>query len=268
MDRYGSNSIPWITAIYLTEEKNNKLYHNCSGHCNRYKNNIIHQLLIKKSASTNDKKIIEKDLHKRCHWATTYNISQLSDISNISFPDQFHNSPLYNEIRLMYDEKYNKFDINETIKINEIKEGTIIHVRLDDVRVRPNVNYPHLQSFIGKDNLIKLIEKVYKRFQTRVYLMTTPNKQDIEICKNALEKCSEFLQIEHSKLNNYILGSNDIDFDIYTMMQCKNLIISKSVFTFIPAILHKNTVYTYTEWEHYWDLIGDSKISKKIQILQ
>jgi len=58
--------------------------------------------------------------------------------------------------------------------------------------------------------------------------------------------------------NHYknILGSNDIDYDLYLMMTCKNLIISRSTFTFIPAILQENIVYTYEDWEHYRDLKG------------
>ena len=56
-DRYGSNAIPWIAVMFLSQQENVPLYHNCSTCCNRYKNNIIHKMLLTHSKTTNKKKL-------------------------------------------------------------------------------------------------------------------------------------------------------------------------------------------------------------------
>ena len=120
------------------------------------------------------------------------------------------------------------------------------------------------QQFIGKDNLIYLINHLLNKFELDIFLITTNNEIDKEICMECLKKSNFKMKRE---VSYYTLGSNDIDYDIYLMMTSKVLILSRSTFSFIPAILHKNIVYTYTEWIHYFDLLGSDK-SQKIQLLQ
>lgn len=63
-DRYGANSIPYISAMFLSHITNISLHHNCDHHCHKYKNTIIHQYLKKKTNPTNDQTILNNNLHK------------------------------------------------------------------------------------------------------------------------------------------------------------------------------------------------------------
>ena len=56
-DRYGANSIPYISAMFLSHITNISLHHNCDHHCHKYKNTIIHQYLKKK---TNKKPVVKR----------------------------------------------------------------------------------------------------------------------------------------------------------------------------------------------------------------
>ena len=59
-----------------------------------------------------------------------------------------------------------------------------------------------------------------------------------------------------------------MDLDIYVMTLCKHFIITRSTFGFIPALLHKNIVYSYDDWIHYKDLIQPKETCNKIQLLE
>ena len=122
---------------------------------------------------------------------------------------------------------------------------------MDDVRTRATCR----QKFIGKDNLINLINDVLNKFELNIFLITTNNKIDKQICMECLKKSNFKMK---RNISYYILGSNDIDYDIYLMMTSKVLIMSRSTFSFIPAILHKNIVYTYEGWGNYFYLLGTS----------
>tara|TARA_B100000123_G_scaffold241725_1_gene195620 strand:- start:124 stop:915 length:792 start_codon:yes stop_codon:yes gene_type:complete len=252
VDRYGANYIPAISYIFLCEEINKDvLYHNCDKNCIRYKNTILHKYLQDKTSKCTDLSIINNDVHKKCDtWSTKYICQEIFKKTGKSFPDIFHNSEIYNQIRNIYFDKYGK----ESFVSNAI----IIHVRLDDVRTRNNgIN----QQFIGKNNLISLINALLNKFELDIFLITTNNEIDKQICMECLKKSNFNMKRE---VSYYILGSNDIDYDIYLMMTSKVLIISRSTFSFIPAILHKNIVYTYIEWNHYFDLLGTDKSQKII----
>ena len=253
-DRYGANYIPAILYIFLCEEINKDvLYHNCDNNCLRYKNTILHKYLEYKTSKCTDFSIINNDIHRKCYsWATKCISKEIFLKTGKPFPDIFQNSEIYNQIRNRYFDKYGK----KSLTSNAI----IIHVRLDDMRTSNNgIN----QQFIGKDNLIYLINHVLNKFELNIFLITTNNKKDKQICMECLKKSNFKMK---KNISYYILGSNDIDYDIYLMMTSKILIMSRSTFSFIPAILHKNIVYTYTEWNHYYDLLGTYK-SKKIQLL-
>ena len=253
-DRYGSNTIPYISYVLLSKINNCNLYHNCSYLCGRYKKNILHRFLITKTKTTRDKNIINKDCIIKGAWDAC---NKIYSIAKKPFPDIFHNSSVFHEIRNLYFNKYKK---------SFTENATIIHVRLGDVEPSIKQTRRNKQQFIGSQNLIHLINFIYEKFKTPIYLMTTPNKKDIEICYECLKK-SKYKSENHLK---NILGSRDMDYDIFLMLTSKHLITSRSTFSFIPALLHKRIVYTYTDWKHYRDLIGtcvDGVKSEKFQIL-
>tara|TARA_B110001469_G_scaffold64555_1_gene61829 strand:- start:12182 stop:13720 length:1539 start_codon:yes stop_codon:yes gene_type:complete len=257
-DRYGSNSLPWILSIFLSYTNKYKLYHNCSELCNRYKNNIVHKLLLQRSSRTNNIELINSDLiNCDSGYLPLKKIFQkIKNPNNIPFPELFYKSPFYYQLRLMYDKKYKNLNSNFFKKISQ---ETIIYIRLGDVgpinSYNPNYNF---QSFFGKEKLLKLIKYVYYKFNTKIYLMGTQNELDFELCRELLLKCNSFLKIPNNKINDYIINNPDIDYDIYLMLICKNLIIGRSTFTFIPAILHKNIVFS-EEWCHYQEIFNNSK---------
>ena len=249
-DRYGANYIPAICYIFLCESVNNDcLYHNCDKNCNRYVNTILHNYLLDKTNKCNDRNIISKDIHKKNKgWITKYITKEIYEKTNNSFPDIFYKSNIYNEIRNIYINRYGEKSFTG--------DSCVIHVRLDDVRKRANGNN---QRFIGELNLINLINTVLNKFKLDIFLITTNNIVDKKICSDALIK-SNFNQTKD--LTYYILGSDDIDYDIYLMMTSKVLITSCSTFSFIPAILNENIVYSYCKWPHYCDLLGTEKSQK------
>jgi hypothetical protein len=283
-DRYGANAIPWITAIWLSELAECKLYHNCSIRCKcntttkdrgRGEDLVIHNFLIDKSEETVDKNIITKDIllwewkGGECGtWPVrkiTEKIYSLNDSNNVlSFPDLFHNSKLYNELNLMYDDKFKEHEIGV---LHNIRQATIIHVRLGD-EINNTTEKWHA-GWGGESQLIELINKASKRFATPIYLMTAPIQEDIDLCKNILKRCLNTLQIDAKDVDKFVLGTDNIDFDIYLMIKCKNLIIGRSTFAFIPALLHKNQVFA-EKWENLEHLIMGTGplISKKISTLE
>ena len=266
-DGYGANSIPYISYLYLSNMNNKELYHNCNKSCDRYKDNIIHKYLVSNSKQTNNTQIINNDINmnQNMYWSPAYICKDIYKQTGEVFPDIFYKSKIFNELRNLYISKYkNK---NNT----DIQESTIIHVRLGDVYDNPNGD---LQDFIGEQDLILIINYVIDKFKNPLYLMTKfdffegdkemYDNRDKQICLNCLKK-SNFVTNDYNK---HILGSDDMDYDIYLMMICKNLIISRSTFSFIPAILQKNVVYSYEDWRHFEDLKGSNKESRKIKLLK
>ena len=112
-DRYGANYIPAISYIYLCHLNNVLLYHNCDKNCIKYKNNILHQYLEYKTSKTTDFSIIRNDIHKICckcektkdKWPTKYITKEIFEKTGKAFPDIFHDSEIYNDIRGRYFDK-------------------------------------------------------------------------------------------------------------------------------------------------------------------
>lgn len=253
-DRYGANYIPVLSYLFLCEINKTTLHHNCDANCARYKNTILHQYLKDKTSETSNLKIIKNDIFKRKRpWATTYIAEEIFKKTGKAFPDIFHNSKIYYEVRERYFSKYGKK--------SPTSDSIVIHVRLNDLR-KPKKNA--VQEFIGEDNLIDLINALFQKFKLNIFLITSNNKQDQKICISCLNKSNFNMKRDAS---HHVLGSNDIDYDIYLMMTSKLLMMSHSTFSFIPAILHKNFVYSYSEWIHYFDLLGTNE-SHKIQLFQ
>ena len=176
-DRYGANYIPAISYIFLCEKINNDLlYHNCDKNCHRYINTILHEYLVDKTSRCTDLNIIKNDIHKNPEWSTKYITEEIFRKKKKSFPDIFHDSDIYNEIRNRYFARYDK----DSFTNNAI----IIHVRLDDMRNKNGNN----QQFIGEDNLIHLINTALEKFELNIFLMTSNNKIDKDICTDCLKK--------------------------------------------------------------------------------
>ena len=239
-DRYGANSIPYISAMFLSHITNISLHHNCDHHCHKYKNTIIHQYLKKKTNPTNDQTILNNNLHKNGSDWNYFITNQIYNNLNKTFPDVFHGSTIFHELRSMYFAKYGNDSFTSS--------STVIHVRLDDLYNKGTKN----QEFIGTDNLIKLINRVQIMFNTEIFLITSPNQRDKDLCKCAIEKSN----YSPESITHHILGSNDIDYDIFLMLTSKNLITSRSTFSFIPALLSNGNKYAYCEWSHYFHLLG------------
>lgn len=257
-DRYGANSMQWIPALFLSIENNVELQHICS-HCKRndLKNSVLHEFLL-----SNTKYAIDKDTICLTNYNGTYLENEIkyiiSKYKNLPFPDIFHNSKTHKKIIKFYKNIADKSKWNIP---NDVSESIIIHVRLDDKCCSID-NNSNRQSFIGLTKLNKIIINLQeKNVQTKIYLMTSPNKRDL----NMLNKFINDSNIKNVK----VLSNTDKDIDIYIMSQCKLLIMSKSSFALIGGLLNvNNRVYTYERWWHYDDLLGNNKhLSNKFNIL-
>lgn len=178
---------------------------------------------------------------------------------------QFHGGKVYDEIRGLYDDKYESAYHKIYLKEN-IEDASLIHLRLGDLG--PKSNFPRngsLQRFVGKDRAEILIKWVHDTYRTPIYLIGSQNAQDVELCRNLLKNCRKHLQV--NSIDNFILYNDDVDFDIYLMIKCKKLIIGRSTFSFIPALLHRNTVRA-EDWQHLHEMIGsvDCKKIRKIPV--
>lgn len=167
-DRYGSNYIPAISYIFLCEQINNEvLYHNCNDCCKRYKKSILHQYLLDKTRRCNDLNITKNDIHTihnppgQSQLCLKYITEEIFRKTNKSFPDLFHDSKIYDEIRNRYFDRYGHDSFT--------KNSIVIHIRLDDrhpdITRKPN---SRKQNFIGVDNLIKLINSILK-FELNIF---------------------------------------------------------------------------------------------------
>jgi len=254
-DRYGANYAPAIPYLFLCEMIGTTLYHNCNPNC--YTDSLLHQYLLSKTETTTDLNIIKDDIYVNPGgWPLRWISNQILEKTGKPLPDAFHDSKIYHDLRGMYLNKYGEK--------SPVSNSAIIHVRLDDRRDEEGGEY---QGFIGQDNLINLINSVQRKFQLNIFLMTANNEIDKEICANCLDKS---LFTMHTDSSHHVLGSDDMDYDYYLMMTSKVLIMSRSSFPFIPALLNENTAYSYTEWIHYFDLLGDlgSIKSNKIRLFR
>jgi hypothetical protein len=270
-DRYGSNNVPWIVAIFMCRLEGIPLYHNCSRKCKCWWKNLTHKYLLKNCYVTNDVGLISNDLNnnEKRVWAPELISKILYNKYKKSLPDLFHGSAVYHEVNKMYEDHFKVVrESGQNEVIEKVSSGCLIHVRLDDVW-NTHARKGDKQGFIGQKYLKALIKKAHKRFNLPIYLLTTPSEKDRNICIECLSDCITDLGLpEDTDMEEYVLGSENLEFDIFTMIKSKELIISRSNFTFLPSLLHKNTVYTYTYWKHYWDLIGGDKdiVCNKIQL--
>lgn len=259
-DRYGSNCIQWIPALFLClENERFILEHNCK-HCKRHtlNNTVIHNFLLNNSIKNKSIDSINLSGYKG-----TFLEQQIKYVigfyNNKPFPDVFHNSNTHKKIIELYKETSNNKKWNIP---NNIYDSIVIHVRLDDKRNDIDKNN-NRQSFIGFKKLCEVISTLQKMYKSGIiYLMTSNNKTDIDIINNFIKNCN-FSNIK-------LISNSDKDNDIFIMSQCKLLIMSKSTFSLIGGLLNiNNLVYTYDKWWHYNDLLGTNyNLSQKFKILQ
>jgi hypothetical protein len=243
IDRYAANSIPWINAIMYSLIAKIPLYHQCTDECNKYINNICHKLLIKYSKQ---RLLCNKcDMHKKEGWITGQIYALMDITNNIPLPDILQKTGF----KQICFNAFNNEAIKHKWKLHFNPENAIvIHVRLDDVRNRPHPIKDH-QKFIGKDKLIRLMKYLHNKYPTHtMHLITMPNKKDIEICQDI---------INTSNIKTSILGDNNIDYDLWQMMMSDILIMSHSNYSILAGLFHQGTtVYTYSRWVHFNDIIG------------
>ncbi len=241
-DRYGSNSIPWINAITMAEITKKPLYHSCSNKCYRFKDTVMHQFLLEKSKPA--KYCQPCNLVNRPGWLSSH-VNELIDITNgQALPEVMKSSGIKDELFLFYQKRAE----GEGWALDFVPDNTvIIHVRLDDMTFRTTENK---QEFIGEDNLLKLIKKLNEKYPGHhLRLVTSPVKEDIALCIK-IAKLSGVAAIS-------VCGNDDLDYDLYQMMCCDVLILSRSTFSFIPALLHQGKeVYSYEKWKHLDELLG------------
>tara|TARA_B100000035_G_scaffold97494_3_gene82716 strand:+ start:1851 stop:2768 length:918 start_codon:yes stop_codon:yes gene_type:complete len=272
-DRYGSNAIPWIAAIYLSYISKRKLFHNTHQDkirgSNRYKNTIIYNFLLENSETTEKRSIIRNDLlwngsfdsnwmkkinirgksmeeQRYYHWGPYQIIKEIYNYKDEPFPDQFYNSGCFHKLKSKFHEKYDIMFRNN-YDYNSICNSTLIHCRLDDT-CKGEKGFVY-QCFIGKQKLIKLINHCYKKFKCPVYLITNNDKSDKDFLIDIMKECNQDIINNQKQISNYIIGNDDVEFDIYIMMKCKNLIMSITTFPILSALLQDNTVY-YTD-DHF-----------------
>jgi len=241
-DRYGANSIPWLNAVVLARISKQKLYHHCSIRCFRYRDTVIHQLLLRNS--TQCKRCTRCDLHNTEGWFHGQHEKLMQHTGGKPLPDVIAESELKKEFFGYYRRESQirhwtlPFDANELITI---------HVRLGDVKDKER---PDKQGFIGEEKLVELIRKLHSQHpHHHIHLVTSPNKADIDTCQ---------LVIEKSNVDCTVLGSDDVDYDLYLMMCSDVLILSRSTFCFVAALLHQgSSVFSYTRWIHFNELVGD-----------
>ena len=262
-DRYGSNVIPWINALALSKARQQPLLHNCTQGCYQFRGTLFHDFLIQHSSPTSAK---NDNLNKWPGWLYKQTEALVEATKGIPLLEYIESSgikdTLVNEFEIRAKKKKWKlpFDNNQ--------KTLIIHVRLDDMRFLKTRNN---QEFIGEKRLINLMMYLEDKYQGyKQYLMTTPHPEDIRLCENIAESSGV--------KNAVVISNDDVDLDLYIMMHSNVLILSRSTFGFVSALLHQGEeVFSYEKWRHldellggYDEQIGASKqpLSQKIKILE
>jgi hypothetical protein len=123
----------------------------------------------------------------------------------------------------------------------------MVHVRLDDMSYKKK---DKKQAFIGEGGLASLLEKLRAIYsEHEIIIVTSPLKQDIALCAKVIS--------DSGVHNAKVLASKDIDYDLYIMMLADVLILSRSTFSFVSALLHQGAeIYSYETWTHLDELLG------------
>ncbi len=126
-----------------------------------------------------------------------------------------------------------------------------MHVRLDDLRdsvVRTAVE-TRKQGFMGRAKLKELLRVLSRRFPGHdIHIVTSPNKEDRQLCAETATAAGVVCGIQ---------ASRNVDEDLFYLMNCDILVLSRSTFGFVAALLHQGSlVFTSDEWDHLDELLG------------
>ena len=243
-DRYGSNAIPWINAMSLTLATGRVLNHNCSIECFAHRKTVIHDALLRFSKPSRP----YPNLHRMEGWFQGQHAELMRLNGGVPLLDFVRSSGLNEKLYGLFLERAEKKNWNQDCH-NLLK--VTIHVRLDDLRDATDRMAPEsrTQGFMGRDRLKELIALVHERFPYhKVQIITAPNPADLHLCRSIADS---------TRISCEISGSDDVDEDLFRMMNSDILIISRSTFGFIAALLHQGSqVYTETCWDHFDEFIG------------
>ena len=241
-DRYGANSIPWLNAIAVARVRNLPLYHHCSIDCFRFRDTVVHRLLVKNSIRA--RHCERCDLNGRDGWFYGQHKALLQYTDGNPLPDVIAESGLKQELFSYFRAAA---EARGWTLPADCGEAIAVHVRLDDIKGREK---PNKQGFIGEEKLVQLIVTLHAQYPHHaIRLVTSPNKTDFDICRRA---------IALSNVECSVSGSDDIDYDLYLMMCSDILILSRSTFGLVAALLHQGSaVFSYTTWTHFEELVGD-----------
>ncbi len=240
-DRYGANGTPWLNALTLASITGRPLYHHCSINCYRYRGSVIHRMLLENSQQTEH--CPRCDLHGKAGWLYGQHALLMQHTAGRPLPDVIAESPLK---ELFFAHYRRAAAANSWRLLFDPQSLLVVHVRMDDLATRSK---PDKQSFIGETELGALISRLHRKFPAHhIHLVTSPNAHDIALCDSVIERTGVACSVS---------GNHDIDFDLYTMMCSDVLILSRSTFGFIAALLHQGSaVYSYTNWTHFAELAG------------
>jgi hypothetical protein len=215
-DRNGANSTPWLNALVLASVTDQPLYHHCSINCYRYRDSVVHRMLVENSQQTEH--CPRCDLHGKAGWLHGQHAVLMQHTNGKPLPDVIAESPLKKIIFAYY--RY-AATANSWRLSDDPQSLIVVHLRIDDLK---NRSKPGKQSFIGETELCDLT------------------------CNSVIDR---------SGVARSVSGNQDIDFDLYSMMCSDILILSRSTFGFIAALLHQGSaVYSYTNRAHFAGLAG------------
>ena len=256
IDRYGSNVLHhWLPGLLYSMLSKKPLLHYCDKSCEKYKDTIFHKLLLDNCELIGKEEFDEYVSKKppRYMYSDQQQYVVPEDITRytkgVAMIDILNKKELKEPL---YEYFKNESIVKQWTLPFRKDNSLLIHIRMGDVRDRPNggvANEDTFQAFIGEKRLSHLIKKMKQTYPHHtIHLMVENNKQDIEYCKNVMKK----LNIEPSVISN-----NDIDKDIWIMTQSDILITSRSTFSLLGALFHQGRkVYAYEPWRHYKDIIG------------
>ena len=246
--RYGAVGIPWLAAIAYARLSQKTLFHSCTN-CQvppwqgRYRQSVIHNLILQYSLPCELPIPDYEDLDQGHGWVWGICESIMNLSNNKPLPDILRETHLSQEF-------FKEFKIRSKEKgwsmVPNAHKSLLLHVRLGDVYNNPNGSH---QQYIGTEKLISLLRYLQLSFPDHnLYIITAPSDRDTEICKDAINK---------SGVKCSVLGNREEEKDLWLMMNCDILIMSRSTFSLLAGLLHNGSqVYTYERWVHFNELVG------------
>ena len=283
---FGTTFCPLLAFLSYVFFKNKKILHNCQNrYCVMYKDTVIHKFLVEHSNNCDDlTKFINNDfdykkdlayIHFGHDWI--YNLLY-KDIPKI--PNLIASSGVKSKLYLSYK---NAAQDNKWILDYDNNKSIIIHVRLWDEAPLSLVHknrFPQggakQNRFIGESNLIRLLTYLKKTYPNHsLFICTTPNEIDINICNHIIKKSNIECKVINTPQkeiwtrnpfnpNDFMpyYRCGDEEYDIWKMLNCDILIMSKSTFSIYAGLLHQGSkVYIPffdRDYRHFYDVGFDN----------